>query len=83
MRHRIIRFFNCLLILVFVAGLVPYSAAAAEASEDPVSAVIRQLEEIDTLEQMQAKRASYAVKSRYTVSTTDSSVITAQPPDEV
>ena len=77
MTHRMMQLLGLLLAVVMLIGTATNCASAADVAEDPVAAVIRQLEEIDTLEQMQAKRASYAVKSRYTVSTTDSSVIAA------
>ena len=65
------------LVLALVIGLLPCAALAADASEDPVAAVISQLEIIDTLAQMQQKRSNYAVNSRYNVNTTNQSTISA------
>jgi|GEM_PF-1729133 len=51
---------------LFALGLLAPLYATAE-QLDPVAAVIKQLEEIDTLQEMQDARSKYAVGSRYNV----------------
>ena len=66
--NKAVALFLC--VLVFLSMFV----SAAEA-ESEVDAVIGQLEAIDTLQQMQAKRYTYTAKSHYDTGTTSESII--------
>lgn len=63
-----------LMLFMLLSMLTPVSLASEV--EDPVAAVIAQLEAIDTLQQMQNKRSTYKVNSaHYDTGATDSAVI--------
>lgn len=69
------KFFVLLLALLLAVSALPVTAAAVE--DEAVAAVIAQLEAIDSLQQMQNKRYTFSVSSRYDVNTTDASIIAA------
>ncbi len=74
--------FSYRLVVLLLAVLMTMSsfgltAYASEVTDDPVQAVITQLQAIDTLEQMQAKRYTYTVSKHYDVNTTNEAIITA------
>lgn len=69
------KFFALLLALLLAVSALPVTAAAVE--DEAVAAVIAQLEAIDSLQQMQDKRYTFSVKSRYDIYTTDASIIAA------
>ena len=64
-----------LLSWIMTTGLLAPAVSATEVTEDPVEAVIAQLEAIDSLETMQSKRYTYTVtKAHYDTGTTDSAI---------
>ena len=66
MKKYVSRILAFLLAVLIVAGLVaPVVHATGEVVDEEVQAVIDQLEAIDTLQQMQAKRYTYTVKKNY------------------
>ena len=69
------KFFVLLLALLLAVSALPVTAAAVE--DEAVAAVIAQLDAIDSLQQMQNKRYTFSVSSRYDVNTTDASIIAA------
>jgi len=75
MKKTIHRSFALVLVLLLIAGIVLPVANASEVSDDPVQAVIDQLNAIDTLAQMQAKRYTYTASGRYDAGMTDASLI--------
>lgn len=73
MRGKHIRWLCACLALMLLYGTVP-AASATEVSDPQVQQVITQLEEIDTLQQIQDARAQYTTKKgHYDVNTTDPS----------
>ena len=77
MRRRIKRCLSLVVALLLVMSIMPMAAYAQEVTDQAVADVIEQLESIDTLAQMQAKRGDYKVNSRYMANTTDEAIITA------
>lgn len=78
MKRRIPRRIICFVVCVLTITSSIGGAFAAEVQDDPVSAVIAQLEAIDTLQQIQNKRSSYIANAgHYDVNTTDTAIITA------
>ncbi len=75
MKKTIHRIFALVLVLLLIAGIVLPVANASEVSDDPVQAVIDQLNAIDTLAQMQEKRYTYTASGRYDAGMTDASLI--------
>lgn len=76
MRMKMKGVISTLLVCIIMTGLVGPVVYASEITEDSVQAVITQLEAIDSLEQMQAKRGEYSVKNKYyDTGTTSSTVI--------
>lgn len=75
MKNTAKRWISCLLTLVMVSGFFLTGAKASEVTEDPVQAVIDQLNAIDTLAQMQAKRYTYTVKNNHYDTNTTSTAI--------
>lgn len=69
---QLIALFIALFLTLDAAGLVAY---AAEFEDEAVSAVIAQLEAIDTLQEMQANRSGYTVKNNHYDSNTTSSAV--------
>ena len=69
---QLIALFIALFLTLDAAGLVAY---AAESEDEAVSAVIAQLEAIDTLQEMQASRSGYTVKNNHYDSNTTSSAV--------
>lgn len=76
MKTALLRFLALFLALTVVMGPLLIAAQASEVTEDPVQAVIDQLEAIDTLAQMQEKRYTFKVtKNHYDTGTTDTAII--------
>lgn len=63
------------LMLTMAAGILVSGVQASEVTEDPVQAVIGQLNAIDTLADMQAKRYTYEASGRYNINTTNAALI--------
>ena len=74
MNRLFIRFLALVTVMCLAMGIGV--SFADEAADEAVQAVIVQLEAIDTLEQMQAKRYTYSVNTRYNVDTTDEAIKT-------
>ena len=75
MKKTIHRIFALVLALLLIAGIVLPVANASEVTDDPVQAVIDQLNAIDTLARMQEKRYTYTASGRYDAGMTDASLI--------
>lgn len=76
MKKTIHRIFALVLALLLIAGIVLPVANASEVTDDPVQAVIDQLNAIDTLARMQEKRYTFSVKNaHYDTGTTSTAVI--------
>lgn len=71
----IIRFVCICIALLLVVGNIGLQTYASEIEDEDVLAVIEQLEAIDSLQEMQDKRSSYTVSSRYDTGTTNTSII--------
>ena len=63
------------LVLTMAAGILVSGVQASEVTDDPVQAVIGQLNAIDTLAEMQKKRYSFSAKNNYDTGTTDATII--------
>lgn len=75
MKKAISRIFSLLLVLFTAVSILPHTVRASEVTDQAVSAVISQLESIDTLQQMQDKRSQYTANSHYDANTTDTATI--------
>ncbi len=76
MKKQIQRMIAFFMVFSMIIGLYAPVVHASEVTDEEVSAVIKQLEAIDTLQQMQDKRNNYTVKNNhYDTGTTDSAVI--------
>ncbi len=75
MRNAVRKILSGFLAVLLMAGLLSVGVFAADEAEDPVQAVVDQLEAIDTLQQMQDKRDDNAISGKYNVYTTDEAVI--------
>ena len=76
MRNAVRKILSGFLAVLLMAGLLSVGVLAADTTEDPVQAVIDQLEAIDTLQQMQDKRRETIRNwDKYNVYTTDESII--------
>lgn len=64
-----------LLAVCLLAGVFAPAVYADETAEDPVAAVIAQLEAIDTLQEMQDARSKYTASYHYDTTTTDTAII--------
>ena len=63
------------LVLTMAAGILVSGVQASEVTDDPVQAVIGQLNAIDTLAEMQNNRYSYTVTDNYDLGMTNATVI--------
>ena len=63
------------LVLTMVAGILVSGVQASEVTDDPVQAVIEQLNAIDTLAEMQKTRYTYEASGRYNINTTNAALI--------
>ena len=63
------------LVLTMAAGILVSGVQASEVTDDPVQAVIEQLNAIDTLADMQKKRYTYTVKNNHYDTNTTSTAI--------
>ena len=77
MKKRMVAKISLLLAILLVTCIVSPVALATDGADDAVSAVIEQLEAIDTLQEIQAARYSYTVKNNhYDINTTKEAIIT-------
>ena len=77
MKKKMQRILSALLACFLLAGYAGPVAHASDTAEDPVQAVIAQLEAIDSLATMQSNRSKYTASGHYDTGTTNESVITA------
>ena len=77
MNRKLSRFMVAFLACLMIVSSVLPAASAAQVEDSAVQDVVEQLEQIDTLQQIQKARKNYAVKSRYLSTTTNASIIEA------
>ena len=76
MKKRMVAKMSLLLAILLLTCIVSPVALATDGADDAVSAVIEQLEAIDTLQEIQTARYSYTVKNNhYDINTTKEAVI--------
>ena len=78
MKRMVSRSLALMLVLFLAVGLFPAAVLAADTTDADVQAVIDQLEAIDTLQQMQSKRYTYASNSRSDALSKDSDAAVQQ-----